>query len=1026
MNIAAATIRFSTFSTVATLAMCAAGILAFFQMGRLEDPEFTIKEALVVTAYPGASPTEVAEEVTEPIESAIQRMGQVERVVSISEPGLSIVNVVIRDQFGTNELPQVWDELRRRVIDAERDLPPGAMQPVVRDDFGDVYGVFYAIYGDGFSLASLEEYATTLRRELLLVEGVGSVRLFGEQQEVIFIEFSPERLANLGLSPDALHAALTGQNLATPAGLARVGETRLRIEPTGQFRSVEDIGNLLIVSGGGAAGGDGGGRRLYLRDIATVTRGYVDPPSVMMSFNGRPAIGLAIATVQGGNVVRMGEALTVRMRELETQIPVGIEIGLIAHQADTVAEATGLFVSSLIQAFGIVIGVLMIFMGFRPGLLIGIILTLTVIGTFAIMHATGVMLERVSLGALVIALALMVDNAIVIVDSMQVMIQRGVDRIEAASKAVNQAAMPLFGATLVAIFAFAAIGLSQDRTGEYTRSLFLVMLYSLVLSWVLGITVTPLLGYWMLAGPKQNAREPFTGFAFRAYDRILAWFLRWRWATLAVMLVMLVCSIGAFRYVTRNFFPPSTRPQFMVHFWHPQGTTIEETERRVLIATEYLRSIEGVGDVAGFVGAGSPRFLLTYSPEPQNPSYAMLLVSVDDHRKIDGILARIESDLRTESPDSMILARKFSLGPGDLQNIEVRLRGPDPDTLHGIAGEVMALLRSDPDIIDVQDDWRNRVPVVRPIVAEIQARDAGLTRREIANALRYAAQGQVVGVYREGDNLLPIVSRPPEGEREGIADLRDAQIWSPVAGRRIPMRQVITEFETVSEHTFHHRRNRLPTISVTADARSGDANGAVQRLMPILDEVELPPGYSLEWGGEFESSRDAQLALAGNFPVVGILMVLTVIALFNAIRPPLIIFAVVPLAIVGVSFGLLFTGQPFGFMALLGFMSLAGMLIKNAIVLLDEIGLRLVGAKDPMLAIRQASMSRLSPVFLAAVTTVLGMIPLLPDAFFVAMSVTIMAGLTFATILTLIMVPVLYAILFGIREIDPAANRGAT
>ncbi|HMN95017.1 MAG TPA: efflux RND transporter permease subunit [Phycisphaerales bacterium] len=1018
MNIGEASIRYSTFTMAATVAMCLGGLLAYFQMGRLEDPEFTIKEALVVTAYPGASALEVADEVTDPIESAVQRMGQLDRVESVSEPGLSTVRVFIRDRFTSAELPQVWDELRRRVIDAERSLPPGAATPVVRDDFGDVYGVFYAIYGDGFGDADLEEYAKTLRRELLLVEDVGSVQLFGVQQEVIYVEFSPERLANLGMGPDSLHAVLVGQNLATPAGLAMVGPTRLRVDPTGQFKSVDDIANLLLLSAPDGA-------KLYLRDVAEVTRGYIEPATVRMSFNGRPAVGLAISTVQGGNVVRMGEAVTQRLRELESQIPVGIEIGLIAHQADTVTEAIGMFVSSLIQAFAIVIGTLMIFMGLRSGFIIGVVLVLTVLGTFAIMHATGVMLERVSLGALVIALALMVDNAIVVVDGMQVMIQRGVDRIEAAGRVVKQTAMPLFGATMVAIFAFAAIGLSQDRTGEYTRSLFLVMLYSLLLSWVLGITITPLLAYWLLAAPKDSARDPYAGVVYRAYDRMLAWFIRWRWPTLAVTLVLLVTAIGAFRYVERNFFPPSTRPQFMVHIWHPQGTTIEETEVFALEAAEWLRGLDGVTDVAAFAGTGAPRFLLTYTPEPRNPSYSMLLVSVKDHRIVDGLLRSVEEELRAERMDAKIIARQFALGPGDLQKVQVRLRGPDPDTLHALATEAKALMAADPDIVDLQDDWRDRVPVVRPIVAEIQARDAGLTRRAIAAELEYVTQGRTVGVYREGDTLLPIVARPLAGQRERISDIEDAQIWSPIAERRIPMRQVIAGLETASEHTFVHRRNRLPTVTIFADARSGNANSAVLRLIPQLEGIELPPGYSLEWGGEFESSRDAQLALAGNIPLVGLLMVLTVIALFNAIRPPLIVFAVVPLAIIGVTFGLLVTGQPFGFMALLGFMSLAGMLIKNAIVLLDEIGAQMRTSDDPIRAIRQAAMSRMSPVILAALTTVLGMIPLLPDAFFVAMAVTIMAGLTFATVLTLVMVPVLYAVLFRLRSKEAEDPRPA-
>ncbi len=1009
MNIAEATIRNRTFAVIATLAMIGAGVISYFQMGRLEDPEFTIKDALIVTIYPGASAQEVAEEVTDQIELAVQRMGQLDEVTSVSEPGRSIVTVSISDRFDSSELPQIWDELRRRVGDAARAMPPGAMTPIVRDDFGDVYGVFYAIYGDGFSFSDLSDHAETIRRELLLIDDVGSVLLFGEQQETITIEFSAERLAQLGIAPDVLHAALAGQNLATASGDVLVGGSRFRLDPTGQFQSVEEIAKLLILAN------PVDGTRLYLGDVAEIRREYADPPTVMMKYNGRPAIGLAISTVQGGNVVRMGEAVTRRMEELNTQIPVGVEIGLIAHQADTVTDAVQVFVSSLVQAFAIVIGVLMIFMGLRSGILIGVILTFTVIGTFAIMHATGVMLERVSLGALVIALALMVDNAIVIVDGMQSLIRQGVDHVTAAGRIVKQTALPLLGATMVAIFAFAAIGLSQNSTGEYTRSLFLVMLYSLLLSWVLAVTITPLLGYWLLKAPKDSSSAQYSGIVYRVYDGFLGWCLGRRYTLIGVMLVLMVLAVGAFAYVERSFFPPSTRPQFMIHAWAPRGTAIETVAANADAMFETIRAVDGVTDVGTFVGGGAPRFLLTYTPENQDPSYCLLVVSVDDHREIDGIMASLETTLREQQPDSFLIARKFALGPGHLQKMEVRVRGPNPEVLQELAGEVRAKFAADWDIMDVRDDWRERVPLVRPEVNEMQARDAGLTRRQIASTMRFLTTGLPIGVYRERDTLLPIIARPPASERERIEDLRDAQIWSPVANRRIPMRQVVGGYRTVSEHTLYHTRNRVPTITIYADARSGDAASAVDRLMPELETIKLPPGYSIEWGGEYADSRDAQLALASNFPLVGLLMVLTVVALYNAVRPPFIVFLVVPLGIVGVSFGLLFTGQPFGFMALLGFLSLAGMLIKNAIVLLDEMRARIESSDDPAKAIRAAGVSRLSPVVLAAVTTVLGMIPLLPDAFFVAMAVTIMAGLTFATVLTLVMVPVIYAALFGIK-----------
>lgn len=1010
MNIAAISIRYRLFVTVCVLTAVLAGVWSYKTMGRLEDPEFAIKEALVVTTYPGASALEVAEEVTDEIETAVQQMGQLDRVTSQSEPGRSTVTVVIRDEYTSADLPQVWDELRRRINDVQRFLPPGAQTSIVFDDYGDVFGVFYAIYGDGFDYAQLEDHAKTLRRELLLIPDVGKIDLAGVQEEVVYVEFSRERIASLGLSPDLLFAALEGQNLATPAGRIRSGDRHIRLEPTGQFTSVEDIENLLIINPAQP------GSRLYLRDIATVTRGYTDPPRMLMKYNGRPAVGLAISTVAGGNVVRMGEAIAVRMRELEEQTPIGIEIGLIAHQADEVNTAVAGFVVSLFQAVAIVVIVLMLAMGLRSGVIIGLVIALTMFGTFLLMKLTGVMIERVSLGALIIALGMLTDNAIVIVDGMLVYIRKGMDRVEAANKIVKQTMMPLLGATVIAVLAFAAIGLSQDRTGEYTRSLFLVLLYSLGLSWVLAITVTPVLCYWLLPTPKDGGSDDeYSGRVFTGYRGFVGLCMRFRFTTMAVLLVSLVLSIWGFGYVTRSFFPPSTRPQFMVHFWQPQGSHIESTERVALAIDEHVRTLEGVTGVASFVGAGSPRFLLTYSPEKSNPAYSMLLISVEDASYIDGLREQIESYVAENHADTFALVRRFALGPADLQKIHIRIRGAEADVIQTIREQVLAELTADYDVVDIRDDWRERVPLVRPNVQEMQARDAGLTRRDIATAMRFQTDGVPVGVYREGDTLLPIVARPPASERAAIIDVRDAQIWSPVARQRIPMRQVVGDFAVDSEFTMIQRRDRLPTLTIQADAASDNASAAVDRLMPRIAEIPLPAGYSIEWGGEYENSARAQSAIFGNFPPVMLLMALTVIALFNALRPPLIAFLIVPLSIVGVTAGLLMTNQPFGFMALLGFMSLSGMLIKNAIVLLDETQVRLANTPSRFDAVREAGVSRLRPVGLAAFTTVLGMIPLLGDAFFVAMAVTIMAGLTFATVLTLVVVPVLYAIFYNIK-----------
>ena len=1013
MNVAEASIRYKTITLVMTILIIGGGLLSYQRLSRLEDPEFTIKAAQVYTNYPGATAWEVAEEVTDEIETAIQQLGQLDYITSISQPGLSIIEVNILDQYDKHSLPQVWDELRRKVNDAQSNLPPGAGPSLVYDDFGDVYGVLYAVYGDGYSYAELKDYVDTLRRELLLCQDVAKITIYGDQPEVVYVEISRARLAQLGVSPSMIYQTLSGQNLVEAAGRVEVGSAYLHINPTGEFTSVEDIGELLILQDDATA------TKLYLKDVATIKRGYVDPPNTIMHFNGRPAIGLGISCVLGGNVVTMGQAVKQRLHELQAETPIGMEIGAIAHQADSVTAAVSGFIVNLIEAIVIVIGVLMVVMGLRSAMLIGGILLLTVLATFIIMKMQGIILERISLGALIIALGMLVDNAIVVVDGILVNLQKGMDRVKAAGKIVGQTMWPLLGATFVAVLAFAAIGVSQDSTGEYCRSLFQVMLISLMMSWVLAITVTPLFGVMFLkvkATDSTEPTDPYGGILYGTYRALVSGCMRARWLTVAVMAGLLAVSIYGFTFVKQSFFPDSTRPQFMVHYWLPQGTHISRTAADLEQIEEHLLTLGGVTDVSACAGKGAPRFLLTYTPEDTNTAYGLLLVSVDDYKKIAGLLPVIQQYLEENFPDAQAFPRAFMLGPGDPQKIQARFRGPDRDVLRRLSAEATRILHQDGNVVDIMDDWRQRVPLIRPLVAETQARNAGITRAQIARTLQTAFEGNRIGVYREGDDLLPIVARSPATERSDVDNLHDVQIWSPVAGGTIPIRQVVRGFESQSENSLIRRRDRLPTITVMCDPKSGSASAAFDKVRPQIEALELPPGYTLEWGGEYENSGDAQAALAGMLPIIALLMVLVVICLFNSIRKPLVIFLTVPLAVIGVTVGLLLTDQPFGFMALLGFMSLTGMLIKNAVVLIDEINLQLAEGKEPFTAVVDSGVSRVRPVSMAALTTVLGMLPLVADAFFVAMAVTIMFGLAFATVLTLVFVPVLYACFFRVSS----------
>jgi multidrug efflux pump subunit AcrB len=1010
MNIAEYAIRKKTITLVLTFLLLGGGLLSYDRLGRFEDPEFTIKEALIITNYPGALPSEVEEEVTDVIETAVQQMPQLKKVTSLSRTGQSFITVEMNDKYDKYTLPQVWDELRRKVNDVQAELPPGVQPSVVKDDFGDVYGIFFAVTGDGYSYQEIKDYVDFLKRELLLVSGVAKIDIWGAQQEAVFVEISRSRLAQLGISSESIYRMLEQQNLVVSAGHVKVGSEYIFIHPTGGIDTVKEIGELLI-------SGNNSDKLIYLKDVATINRDYVTPPQTLLRFNGKPGLAIGISSVSGGNVVTLGKAVKAKLKALETQSPLGMEFGIISYQSDTVEKEVNGFVSSFLLALAIVVVVLLIFMGLRSGLLIGVILVLTVCGTIIIMDIYDIDLHRISLGALIIALGMLVDNAIVVTEGILVRIQTGMDRLKASKEVVAQTIWPLFGATVVAILAFAAIGLSQNAAGEFTRALFQVILISLMMSWVLAITVTPLLCVFFLkAGNKHVGEDPYRGLIYQIYKGFLRITIRLRWLTISVMLGLLFLAMYGFTLLEDSFFPASTRSQFMINYWRTEGTDIRDTSKDLKKIEEYVMNLEGVESVSTFVGMGALRFILVYAPEKNYSSYGQILVTVGDYRRIGSMLPIVRQYLDNNFPDAEPTLKEFRIGPGSGAMIKARFSGPDPVVLRQLSSQAQAIMREDGGAIDIRDDWRQRVKVLRPQFAEVQARLAGISRADISKTLETAFSGTQVGIYREGDELLPIISRPPEAERVDVDSINDIQMWSPAAQQSIPLRQVVSGFTTEWQDAIIHRHNRKRTITPQCDPKVGNASVVFERIRPKIEAIELPVGYTLEWGGEYEDSTEAQKALGSGLPVSFLIMVLVVIFLFNAIRQPIIIWLCVPLAIIGVAPGLLLTGESFGFMALLGFLSLSGMLIKNAIVLIDQIDLEIREGKVPFQAILESSVSRLRPVTMAAITTVLGMIPLVFDAFFISMAVTIMFGLTFATVLTLIVVPVLYAIFFRIKE----------
>ncbi|WP_341503907.1 efflux RND transporter permease subunit [Gallaecimonas sp. GXIMD4217] len=1016
MSIAEYAIRHKVISWVFALVLLVGGSVSFFGLGQLEDPEFTIKSAMVLTRYPGASPTQVEEELTLPVEQEIQSLPYVDYVTSISSQGFSQVIVEMKPSYRKKALQQIYDELRRKMGDLQGRLPPGVAEIQVIDDYADVYGVLMAISGEGYSYQDLKDYADFLRRELVLVPGVGKVQLGGVQQEQVFVEIARAKLAALGISPQRIFQLLSTQNSVNASGQLRVGDEYIRIYPTGEFESVSEMADLLI--------SEPGSRDLvYLGDVASIQRGYAEVPSQLYRYNGRQALTLGISFTSGVNVVDVGARVETRLAELEFQRPIGISLDTIYNQPNEVDRSVTDFLINLGEAVTIVILVLLLFMGLRSGILMGLILLLTILGTFIVMKLLAFDLQRISLGALIIALGMLVDNAIVVTEGVLIGLKRRLTKVEAAKQIVEQTKWPLLGATVIAVAAFAPIGLSSDATGEYAGSLFWVLMISLLLSWLTAITLTPFFCNLFFKeeiakGVTEEDGDPYKGAFYQGYKGLLELCIRHRVLTMALMATALVAAGAGFGKVKQSFFPPSNTPMFLVDYWLPQGSDIRATAEHLAALEDSLLAVDHVQAVTTTIGQGAQRFMLTYAPEKRYGSYGQLIVQVDAKENLDPVLAETRRILFEEHGGAFAKVKRLMIGPSPNAAIEARFSGSDPRVLRELAAKAQAIFEADPGLESIRHDWRQQVKVIRPQFYEAQARRAGISRQDLDEVLAMNFPGKVVGLYRDGSQLLPIVTRPPAQERLEADNLQDVQIWSPIFNTYLPITQVVSSFDTEWEDALIMRRDRKRTITVQAEPDVlGDETAAqvLARVRPQIEAMALPTGYSLDWGGELEKSSDAQASLFSSLPMGYLFMFIITIFLFDSIRQPLVIWLTIPLALIGVTTGLLVMNAPFSFMALLGFLSLSGMLIKNGIVLVEQIKLEAEEGRAPLDAVVHASVSRLRPVLMAAITTILGMIPLLFDAFFESMAVVIMFGLGFATVLTLIVVPVLYTLFYRIR-----------
>ncbi|ELI5445516.1 multidrug efflux RND transporter permease subunit VmeV [Vibrio parahaemolyticus] len=1015
MNIAEYSIKNKVISWLFIVILAIGGVTSFLELGRLEDPAFTIKDAMIVATYPGATSKEVEEELTYPLEKEIRKLPYIDRITSTSSNGMSQIMVSMKMDYGPDELPQIWDEMRRKINDLQPTLPQGVQSLQIIDDFGDVYGVMLMLTGDDYDYVELKRYADHLRREIELVDGVGKVDIAGDQQEMLFVEISLDRLASLNLDMNVVSGLLNQQNNVVSAGEVMVNGESLVIRPSGTLNTVQALENLIIH-------GRDTGNLIRLKDVATITRGIQEKPGNMILFNGKKAINIGISFASGVNVVEVGERLNAELSSLESIKPAGLDMSYFYNQAQEVDDSVKAFVISLAEAVAIVIIVLLFTMGLRSGVIIGVVLLLTVFGTFILMNYNNIELHRISLGALIIALGMLVDNAIVVVEGILVGLKKGRTKVQAAVDIVKQTQWPLLGATVIAITAFAPIGLSQDATGEFMGSLFWVLCFSLFLSWVTAITLTPFLADLLLKEEEKDTNgedeDPYKGWLFVVFGALLKFSLRFRWMTVTAMVALLVGAVIAFGNVKQQFFPPSNTPMFYVDMWMPEGTDIRQTIKQAEKVESYIRQQDDIDFVSVSIGQGLQRFALTYQPEKSYEAYTQFQVRTTDRDNMFKLLHKLDDNLAKTFDEPTFQFKLMEFGPSPASKIEARITGPDPKVLRELAVQVEDILHTDPGARNIRHDWRERTKELVPVFNESKARRLGISKEDLSSTLQMAFGGSTFGVLRDGTHTLPIMMRLPEAERVDFESLQNVKIWSPSLQTYIPVDQIIDGVELDWSEPLIQRRDRKRTLTVLADhdVLSDDTAASLfTRVQPKVMALHIPEGYEITWGGEYESSKDAQEGLFGSLPMGYLLMFIITILLFNSIKKPLVIWFTVPLSIIGVAFGLLTTNMPFSFTAFLGLLSLSGMILKNGIVLLDQINLELESGKDPYLAIVDSAISRVRPVSMAALTTILGMIPLVFDAFFGSMAITIMAGLGFATVLTLIVVPVMFAILFRIK-----------
>lgn len=984
------------------------GAAGFATLGKKEDSTFVIKSATLICSYPGATPREVEQLVTEPIEREVQTMRRVDKITSESWYGRSKIQVELDPGTPAREIPQLWDELRRKALDIQPQLPPEASAITVADDFGDVYGIYYGLSADGgFSDDELRDWAQRLKRALVTLDGVQKVTLFGEQRPVVNVYVSLSALANFAIRPETIVQTIAQQNAVVDSGEKQAGELEIRILEEGSYRSLEDLENQLLF--------DASGRQYRLGDLARIERGRVDPPQTLMRVDGRRAVGIGISTDPGADVVRTGERIDARLDELSARMPLGMELTVLYPENRIAREATRTFVWNLAESLAIVVAIIMLVMGFRSGVLIGSSLLFSIGGTLLLMQFAGEGLNRTSLAGFIIAMGMLVDNAIVVTDNARQAMLRGVARRQALVRGANAPRWSLLGATLIAVFSFLPLYLAPSSVAEIVRPLFVVVALSLMLSWVLALTQTPLFGEVLLR-VAPAARDPYDTPFYRAFDRLLAALLRHRTATVALVVGLFVAALWTMGRMPQNFFPALDKPYFRADVLLPEGFDIRATERNLEAMETWLHEQPEVKHVSWTAGATPPRYYLASGSASQRPNFGNLLVELSDSRSAAGVEARFEEWVTATLPDVWLRSSLFKLSPVPDAAIEFGFIGEDADTLRRLTAAAEEVMRRTPGATNIRNSWGNRIPTWQPLYSPMKGQRIGITRSQLARGLTIATQGYPLGQYREGDLFLPILLKDENIAAYNLTNLEALPIFNP-AGRVFSIEQATDGFRFDFRPGVIRRFDRQRVMKAQCDpARGVNTLQLFNRLQDsIRRAVMLPEGYTMRIFGEQESRAESNAALGRYLPLTLVLIFIVLLVLFRNYRDPAVILLMVPLVAIGVVLGLVVTGRLFNFFALLGLLGLVGMNVKNGVVLVEQIRELRAAGRPPREALVEATRSRIVPVAMASGTTILGMLPLLFDAMFGAMAATIMGGLLVATLLTILVLPVVYALFYRIR-----------